>query len=678
MSLTHRIHAGGPFLALPPGADRGYAVWTHVCANDRCTSERMHLHCTPAVRVEGRIESDTEAALTLAWNGTERSLEGEAPPELEEWAEDNAEVLSERWARLRDQRTDHLYSLRPLPEWQPGEVVAYFQLFPADFTPLVRCGSERWAILDSYCPVPWCTCGMVSLQVVCGDEQVVLHGTLLDEEPEPDAALTSDRSQALWDAITTDEGLLGELRRRSRRVRQVGWWLVGETLDRARLDQCPPLAPTEAVDAHGYLRGGVIPEECIARLFAASRELEPRLVGLEELVAEVSGAGEPRRLWVRSDGVDLDLDLGEDPLAEESQWLNLQFANRGAAPMPYLRQRLAHGWPLIAGDLLPVLSRVDEGGDLQPPTLDEYTTAVAVFEALLQWLPAPPTEKPFEVSVPVGERTLRVELRLPPYPGQASATEGADLAADDPHDADDYDFVDHHHANHNHHHHDADADDFVDLDMSLLRHALVDWALTLGVDAELGQLGATMAGHLHQFAVDYTDGDSWLAPHVWRSFLEHHAPRKVMLSGDVDIDRAPEALERVARFLGEVGFIDTDTASELRKVVRRSRGTFARRMRDSSRFGLAKATFTEMLEAGVDIGDSRAVNAYLAAQNAAGPVASKGGPGAATRRPMARKEDPRERSPDRWRPGPGERVPGPKERCPCGSGRRYKKCCKPR
>lgn len=48
-------------------------------------------------------------------------------------------------------------------------------------------------------------------------------------------------------------------------------------------------------------------------------------------------------------------------------------------------------------------------------------------------------------------------------------------------------------------------------------------------------------------------------------------------------------------------------------------------------------------------------------------------PAAATSRPQRAASRAR-----RWRPAEGEPVPPPTSPCPCGSGRRYKKCCKPR
>ncbi len=651
------IDPGGSLSVFETEAELGYIVETAVCRDPGCTA--MHLACFPARRHgQGVVKTDA-SPLYLQWDGRRGAVVGNVDPQLEAWTIEAKGLLDKRWRRLCLQRQDELFALRPAPEWTPSQTILFFEVFPGAFTPTVRVGSEQWALLDAYCPDPACACVDISLQAAGPKRTEFINGDLTRRRPRRGA---SSLGRKIWAAIRADGALMQELRDRRTRLRDAGIYIVGEGYEASRRRGAVGLEPGPDVDADGYLRGGEVDASLIARLFSASRELEPRLWKMEPVQATVSGAvrGEA---WVS--GEEHLLLLGNSPLTPEG-WLSLDLRERNLVTTPYLRQRVAHGWPLIAGDRLPYLLASDEDeddDDARLPTVEEISFTVAVLEALVQRAAAPSpisSDEPFEVDIPLGDAPAHV--RLVAYEVKPEHL----LEEDDgpPSREDNEGF-------------DEDNEGFDDdqPSLGLAANAFRDWALSHRIPDEDASLGAYLLEGIHDYATNYFETEAWLAPRTWGSFLESYAPRKVMLA-EHEIERTPGALAHTIDWLTEVGHVDRSISRMLRKAVKRSAAGFPSRMRDPSRFGMSKRLFTDMAAQGVDITDDDAIQAHLAILNArsSSPLAEP----TFDAPPPEREVSKRKPSGHRWSPAEGEPRPDPKAPCPCGSGRRYKKCCKPR
>lgn len=144
-----------------------------------------------------------------------------------------------------------------------------------------------------------------------------------------------------------------------------------------------------------------------------------------------------------------------------------------------------------------------------------------------------------------------------------------------------------------------------------------------------------------------------VAPPLVEEYLMQHYPRKV-LADQATVERVPLILTRFFQFAGDTAYLRDPRA--LTQTVERWRDQFVRTALDPRHFGWAKSFMTEMEDAGVDLSDQRQVDAYIRAYN---------------RRPMR----------DRLPPKPSTGAPvspppvGRNGPCPCGSGRKYKRCC---
>jgi hypothetical protein len=145
-------------------------------------------------------------------------------------------------------------------------------------------------------------------------------------------------------------------------------------------------------------------------------------------------------------------------------------------------------------------------------------------------------------------------------------------------------------------------------------------------------------------------------------YLLRHFPR-AETAPDEDLPHIPERLARFLRWLGEKQHIDPELAATLANDASRLREEFVTRARDASLFGPQKLLLLEMKSAGVDLDDAAAVERFMEGIE-------------------ARMDDdpdmPLAQSAKKWVWTPGDPTPDPKGLCPCGSGKRYKKCCMPR
>ena len=188
---------------------------------------------------------------------------------------------------------------------------------------------------------------------------------------------------------------------------------------------------------------------------------------------------------------------------------------------------------------------------------------------------------------------------------------------------------------------------------------------------------------LHEAKVNYLDGryGGLAARHVHWFLLEHY-PRKV--SADAAYSRrVPAILDAYFAWLGEEGLVTPVTAARMRQRVARVREEFLSAATDPGRFGPAKSFVMAMEAAGVDFEDEAAVKKYMEEYNrslGAGPArGSRGGQaGPDARGGSASSARPARSAVARWEPAPGEPHPPLDAPCPCGSGKRYKRCCRTR
>ena len=154
-----------------------------------------------------------------------------------------------------------------------------------------------------------------------------------------------------------------------------------------------------------------------------------------------------------------------------------------------------------------------------------------------------------------------------------------------------------------------------------------------------------------------------------REYLMEFLPRE----GDVpedQIELVPDYLSEYFRWLGDTGREPAGRVRDVRDEIERRRKALAREARNPARWGLAKTVASHARRAGVDLGDPKEVGRFIEEFNEGlredPSLLPDLGPVAAPLRPK------------RWTWTPGDPPPDMQGLCPCGSGRRYKTCCRPR
>ncbi len=159
--------------------------------------------------------------------------------------------------------------------------------------------------------------------------------------------------------------------------------------------------------------------------------------------------------------------------------------------------------------------------------------------------------------------------------------------------------------------------------------------------------------------------DGWTSEDV-RAFLLDFYPAKGM-SPDEQLEDVPEHLGSYLEWLIASGRGDADALRSARDQVDRCRDAFLRYARDPQRFSPSKTFLRAAKAEGVDVTDSNAVDAFLKGfrrRLARDPTLLPSPSG-----PLHRKA---------WVWTPDQPAPDPRDPCPCGSGRRYRRCCMPR
>jgi hypothetical protein len=137
---------------------------------------------------------------------------------------------------------------------------------------------------------------------------------------------------------------------------------------------------------------------------------------------------------------------------------------------------------------------------------------------------------------------------------------------------------------------------------------------------------------------------------------------------DEELELVPLHLDALLEWLAASGRGEPGPLRTARARIARCRDAFLRDARDPKLFGIAKTVARAMMREGVDPSDRAATDRFMAEFNerlrkdpSLLPV-----PGDAPRRRKL------------WVWTPGQSVPDPNAPCPCGSGKRYRKCCMPR
>jgi len=415
----------------------------------------------------------------------------------------------------------------------------------------------------------------------------------------------------------------------------------------------------------GYLEQGRIAPEAVHRFFeAASRlyraapwtriendsqvlRLEAPWAGFDDACVSVVGTlGTSRgfgvfeslrdfRAFARlSDDIHFS---GERPRGPGVPMLSVHFDQAKELPAGMRDEVKAHRWPVVGAKAYPWLMHMDGDGVRRPLTESDYALAAGCAEALVEMFDrhaaifSEPEPEPATVVRQLDRGEGPVELRLTaPCPGL------------------DWDWAE-----------ETAIDAVRREEAAALVSEHMDAVRASGAPDEDLDESQALIEHLMRFKLEVADEPplGWAADQV-EGFLLDYFPAGVIAEGPA-VERTPALLNGFFAWLGANDLADAEDVSEIRERIAQVRAEFEKRALDRSNFGVAKTLMMEMHRAGVDPTDTEAVGRFMARFNERSDLAR----GAASKVRV------------RWTPRPGQAPPGPAEACPCGSGRRYKKCC---
>jgi hypothetical protein len=182
---------------------------------------------------------------------------------------------------------------------------------------------------------------------------------------------------------------------------------------------------------------------------------------------------------------------------------------------------------------------------------------------------------------------------------------------------------------------------------------------------------------LYDFKLHSADGavDGWNGDIVAEYMFEYF-PEKITADKEM-IARVPELITAFFGWMRTTGGIKPRTADAICKRVANNRRLFLREANNPQNFGISKSIVTAMLRAGVDPTNQREADRFLAEYNERVFGATRAS--TQPRPPASSPSDAPSKPPrTRWVRSGDEPAPDPAAPCPCGSGKRYKKCCKSR
>ncbi len=157
----------------------------------------------------------------------------------------------------------------------------------------------------------------------------------------------------------------------------------------------------------------------------------------------------------------------------------------------------------------------------------------------------------------------------------------------------------------------------------------------------------------------------WTADDVQEYLLAYY-PAKGS-TPDEDLELVPLSLDLFLDWLARTGEAPPSVLAAARERIARCREAYLQYARDPRRFSPAKVLVRAAKAEGVDLDDARAVDAFVKRfkrRLARDPSLFPAPEGALRRRA--------------WVWTPGQPPPDPQGACPCGSGKRYRRCCMPR
>jgi SEC-C motif-containing protein len=160
--------------------------------------------------------------------------------------------------------------------------------------------------------------------------------------------------------------------------------------------------------------------------------------------------------------------------------------------------------------------------------------------------------------------------------------------------------------------------------------------------------------------------ERWTADDVETYLLDYYPGHGGAV--DEEVELVPLHLDAFLEWLSASGRGEPEPLGKARARLARCRDAFLRDARDPRLFGVAKTVVRAMQREGVDPSDRRAADRFLAKFNERlqEDPSLLPTPGDAPRRRKL------------WGWTPGQPAPDPNGPCPCGSGKRYRKCCMPR
>lgn len=368
-----------------------------------------------------------------------------------------------------------------------------------------------------------------------------------------------------------------------------------------------------------------------------------------------------------ADGAPMDLGV---------EFLSLGFERGADVPEAIRREIAEHRWPVAGSRAYPLVWAVERDGHMRPLTARDMQVACAAAGGVAALVArhrralaaqgarsvaetvTVETPEPFEVTLRFPHSALARELS----PGEPPSDEARERAMER-----------------------AVTQIRKFLDSPAIAALPEDWRDEAGFVCE----------SLHRAKMDYVDGhwDGIAARHVVWFLLEHY-PRKVSADART-IGRTPEILDRYFEWLGGEGLEPAPNVARLRERVARVREEFLGVAGDPEQFGPAKSFVMAMHAEGVDFSDEAAVTAFMEKHNRNLNARGRGRGDVRPKRAVRAKSGARTRiergggtrsAPSRgarsarrrWMPTAEHPAPGPDAACPCGSGKRYKRCCMPR
>ena len=443
-----------------------------------------------------------------------------------------------------------------------------------------------------------------------------------------------------------------------------------------------------------YLEDGRVGAELVGQLFEVASRLYPlapwksatdsQVVGIDVPELGISGAcvsivgamdtsfglvifESLDAFWVFAEaGAQLSSGAG-DEIDLGGRVLSLNFERKSDIPKPMRREMTEHGWRVAGPRAHPRVLLVDRDGVAAPLSARDLRLAIAAAEALIGLL----TEQPRLFTTPVAAPIAR-EYHVDP-PGAFTVRITA------PHPEDSWLEDD-----------EADSADAVAYDPAETEgsHDEVEAALEQALSMVAGFLDSP---HSRTAAGDGPACETFLRYKLHSEgsldrftafdaldFLLDYFPRKVTAE-EALIRRMPEVLPRFYDWLGSTGRIPVACADEARASIGAAQAEFFEVAGDSRRFGMARSFMTLMHESGVDPRDEVEVDRFMAGYNLALSAGRRVRfPTSSAAALMQPSEGEPVRAARRWRPAPGQPFPEATAPCPCGSGKKYKRCCMPR